>query len=104
MTKLYYSNDHYIYVNKFLVSLFFISSLMSKWIQKLDDWLNNKETLTPLPEKDVFQLCNLVSIVASSSFLGQRNTDLRAKYKIHSGARRCRWGHSWAIFGLGRDF
>ena len=53
-----------------LVSLFFILSLMSKWIRKLDDWLNNKETLTPLPEKDVFQLCNLVSIVASSSFLG----------------------------------
>ncbi|CBK24994.2 uncharacterized protein [Blastocystis hominis] len=32
---------------------------MNKWIHKLDDWISNKETLTPLPEKDVFQLCTL---------------------------------------------
>lgn len=53
---------------------------MNKWIHKLDDWISNKETLTPLPEKDVFQLCSLVSGVLSPSFLGQRNTYMRAKY------------------------
>lgn len=76
---------------------------MNKWLEKINDWISHKETLAPLPERDVFQVCSRVRVDWVASLLGKRNICLRAECKTHSGACYCRWRRAWAILGLDRD-